>query len=132
MSFLFDSAPDQNKTQEMCDMAISEDLFMFVYCPDKYETQRMCDEAIDDSLTALKFILNRFVTSKIRKKILLLYTQMIICPISKEDFGDVIFSCNEMGIVSIDLNNLNLDNTNNNEDNSETIYYSCQTFSLAY
>ena len=66
MSFLFDSAPDQNKTQEMCDMAISEDLFMFVYCPDKYETQRMCDEAIDDSLTALKFILNWFVTSKIR------------------------------------------------------------------
>ena len=51
MSFLFDSAPDQYKTQEMCDMAISEDLFMFVYCPDKYKTQRMCDEAIDDSLT---------------------------------------------------------------------------------
>ena len=33
---------------------------------------------------------------------------------------DFIFSCSYMGILSIDLNNTNLDDTNNNEDDSET------------
>ena len=27
-----------------------------------------------------------------------------------EDSGNVVFSCNEMGILNIDLNNINLDN----------------------
>ena len=26
-----------------------------------------------------------------------------------EDFGNVVFNCNEMGILNIDLNNINLD-----------------------
>ena len=35
--------PDSYKTQEICDRAISEDLFMPIYWPDKYKTQRMRD-----------------------------------------------------------------------------------------
>ena len=39
----------------------------------------------------------------------------------------VIFSYNEMGILSIDLNNINLGDTNYNEDHPEAI-----SFGLAY
>ena len=38
-----------------------------------------------------------------------------------EDSGNAVFSCNEMGIVSINLNNMNLDDTSYDEDNPETI-----------
>ena len=37
-----------------------------------------------------------------------------------EDSGNVVFSCNEMGILNIDLNNVNLDN-NFDEDDTDTI-----------
>ena len=33
-----------------------------------------------------------------------------------ENSSDVIFSCNEMGILSIDINNINLDDSNYDED----------------
>ena len=56
MFVVFDSIPNQYKTQEMCDKVVSEDPFLIVYCPDKYKTQRMCDEAVDDSLAALRLI----------------------------------------------------------------------------
>ena len=38
-----------------------------------------------------------------------------------EDSDAAVFSCDEMGILSIDLNNINLDDTNNDEDGPETI-----------
>ena len=41
-------------------------------------------------------------------------------PYFNEDSGDAVFSCSEMGILSIDLNNINLDN-NFDEDDSDTI-----------
>ena len=56
MFFLFDSIPDQYKTQEMCDRVVSGNPFFIVYCPDKYKTQKICDEAVHDSLAALKLI----------------------------------------------------------------------------
>ena len=39
-----------------------------------------------------------------------------------EDSGNVVFSFNEMGILNIDLNNINLDN-NFDEDDPDTIEY---------
>ena len=45
----------------------------------------------------------------------------IIC--FNEYSGDVIFSCNEMGIFRIDLNNINLDNSNYDEEEPETIIH---------
>ena len=62
--FVFDSIPNQNKTQEICDIAVSLYSFLIVYCPDKYLTQKMCDEDVDDSLAVLKLIPDWFVTSK--------------------------------------------------------------------
>ena len=39
-----------------------------------------------------------------------------------EDSGDAVFSCNEVAILSIDLNNINLD-TNYYEDGRKTIIH---------
>ena len=40
-----------------------------------------------------------------------------------EDSGNIIFSCNEMGILSIDLNNIDLNDTNYDKDDPETIIH---------
>ena len=104
----------------MCDRVVSEDPFLIVYCPDKYKTQRMCDEAVDDSLVALKLVPDWFITSKIIKKLYAaLYTNENILYFN-EDSGSVIFSCNKMCILNIDLTNINLDN-NFNKDDPDTI-----------
>ena len=62
-----DSIPEQNKTQEICNIVVSLYYFLIVYCPDKYKTQKICDEAIENCLVALKFIPDWFVTSKMLK-----------------------------------------------------------------
>ena len=104
----------------MCDTVFSEDPFFTVYCPDKYKTQRMCDETVDDSLAALKLIPDWFVTSKMIKKLFnVLYANENILYFN-EDFGNVVFSFNEKGILNIDLNNINLDN-NFDEDDPDII-----------
>ena len=116
----FDSVPDQCKTQEMCDRVVSEHPFFIVYCSDKYKTQEMCDEAADDSLAALKLIPDCFVTSKMIKKLFTaLYADKNILYFN-EDSGNFLFNCNEMGILNIDLNNINLDN--NFDENSSNIW----------
>ena len=80
----------------------------------------MCDEAVDDSLAALKLIPGWFVTSKMIKKLFpALYGDENILYFNK-DSGNVIFFCNEMGILNIDLNNINLDNKFD-EDDPDTI-----------
>ena len=81
-------------------------------------TQKICDEAVEDFLAALKFISDWFVTSKMIKKI---YTALYADDgllFFDEDSGDVTFCCNEMGILSVNL--INLDN-NFDEDNPGTI-----------
>ena len=80
----------------------------------------MSDEAVDDSLAALRLISNWFVTSKIIKT---LYTALYADDgllFFDEYSGDVTFSYNEMDILSVSLNNINLDN-NFNEDDPDTI-----------
>ena len=118
--FVFDSIPDQYKTPEMCDRVVSKDPSLIIYCPDKYKTQRMWDEAVDDSLTVLKFIPDWFDTRKMIKKLLTLLCAggNVIC--CNEDSDDVIFSYNEMGILDLDLSNINLDDSNYNEDDPDT------------
>ena len=120
MFFAFDSIPDQYKTQEMCKRVVSEDLLLIVHCPDKYITQRMCDEVVDDSISTLKVTPDWFVTSKMIKKLYTaLYADENILYFN-EDFGNLVFSCNEMCILNIYHNNINLDN-NFAEDDPDTI-----------
>ena len=96
---------------------------MPIYWPDKYKTQRMYDEAAVDYLAALKFIPDCFVISKMIEKLLTaLYADDNMRYVN-EDSSDVIFCCNEMGRLIIDLNSVNLDDTNYNEDDPETIIH---------
>ena len=56
-------------------LIVSENPFKLKYYHDRYKTQEMCNKAVDDFLSALKFVLDCLVPSKIIKKLL---TQMII------------------------------------------------------
>ena len=38
-----------------------------------------------------------------------------------EDSSDATFCCNEMGILSVNINNINLDDSNYEEDDTDTI-----------
>ena len=102
----------------MCDRV--EDSFLIVYGPDKYKTQRMCDGAVDSSLAALELITDWFVKSKMIKNLhTALYADESILYFN-DGSGNFVFSCNEIGILDIDLNNINLDN-NFHENDPDTI-----------
>ena len=76
----------------------------------------MCDKVVGDSLAALKLIPDCFVASKMIKKLYTpLYADENILYFN-ENFGNVVFFCNEMGILNINLNNINLDNYFNEDD----------------
>ena len=118
--FVFDSISDQHKTQEICDRVCSLYAFSILYSPDKYKAQKMCDVAVDDCLAALKLIPDWFFTSNMIKKLFTaLYTDSDLL-FSDEDSGNVTLCRNEMGILSVNLNNIYLDN-NFDEDSSDGI-----------
>ena len=52
-TFVCNSVPDRQKTQEICDKVVSKDLFMLKYCLDRYKTQE-----------TLKFVPVWFVVKK--------------------------------------------------------------------
>ena len=112
--------PERYKTQEMCDRIIPEDSFSIRYVPNQYKTQQMCDEAIDDCLAALKFVPERFVTSKMIKILFPAFYADENMFYFNEDSGNVVFTCNGLGILNIDFN-INLDDTNYDEDDPDTI-----------
>ena len=67
----------------------------------------MCDKAADDFLPALKFVPDWFVSSKMIKKLHdALFADNDILFFG-EDSSNVTLSSDEMGIISVDLNNIN-------------------------
>ena len=76
----------------------------------------MCDEAVDDCLAALKFVPDWFVITKMIKILFTAFYADENVLYFNEDSGNVVLTCNEMGILNIDLNNVNLDDTNYHED----------------
>ena len=106
--FVFNSVLDLYTTQEMCHNAVFNYPFILQFCLDRYKTQEMCDKAVDDFLPALKCVPSWFVTSKmIRKLFHALITDDIL--FFDKDSGNATFSNDEMGILSVDLNNISLD-----------------------
>ena len=53
----------------MCDEAFSIDPFILKYYLDRYKSQEMCDKAVYNFLPTTTFIPDRFVTSKMIKKL---------------------------------------------------------------
>ena len=81
----------------------------------------MWDKAVDDCLAALRFVPDWFVISKMIKK---LFTALYADENTfyfNEDSSNVTFCCNDIGIFSVNLNNFNLDDTNYEEDDSDTV-----------
>ena len=96
------------KTQEMCDKAVSEDLFMLKYCLDRYKTEQMCDKAVDEILITLKFVPDWFVTSAVIKNFHnALFTDDDIFFLDAHS-ANVIFSGDLISILSVNQNNINL------------------------
>ena len=80
----------------------------------------MFHEAVNGSLAALKLILDWFVKSKMIKKLYTaLYADENILYYNEES-DNIALSCNEMGILNIDLNNINID-INFDEDHTEIL-----------
>ena len=69
----------------------------------------MCDEAVDDYLATMKLIPDWSVTSKMINFSLFCMQMKIYCMV-KILIVLYIFNCNGMGMLNIDLNNINLDN----------------------
>ena len=80
----------------------------------------MYDKAFDDSQLMLKLIRDLLVTSKtITELYAALYADESILHFD-DDSDNVVFSCNKMSILNIDINNVSLDN-NFDEDDPDTI-----------
>ena len=95
---------------------------MLKNCPDKYITPKMCSEDVNNFLPTLNFVPNWFITSKMIKKLFTdLYADENILYFD-DNFRNVLFNCNQMGILNINLNNINLDN-NFDEDDPDTIIH---------
>ena len=70
-----------------------------------------------------EFVLHWVVTSKVIKKLFTaLYADDNILYFD-EDSGNIAFSCNGRDILNIDHNNCNLDETNYDQDDTETIIH---------
>ena len=81
----------------------------------------MCDEAVDDCLAGLKFVPDWFVTNKMIKELFTTFYADENVLYFHENSSYVVFSCNEMGILNIDLNNINFEDSNYEEDDPDTI-----------
>ena len=105
----------------MSDKIFSDDPFSIKYVPDLYKTQQISDQAVHDCLAPLKFVPDWFVTSKmIKKRFTALYADENILYFS-EDSRNVVFNCNGMSILNTNLNNINLEDTNYDQDDPDTI-----------
>ena len=91
----------------------------------------MCDEAVGNSLAALKLVPNWFVISKMIKELFTALQADENMLYFNEVSDNVVFSCNEMGILNINLNNFNLDN-NFDEDDPDTIFLSDFSLGILY
>ena len=69
----------------------------------------MCDEAVFDSQVAFKLIPDWFVTRRMIKKLFTaLYADANLLYVN-EDFANAVFNWNRMGILNIDINDINHD-----------------------
>ena len=121
--FVFGSVLDRYKSQEIRDKVVHNDPFIIKYSLHRYKTQEMCDKAVDHFLSAVKFVPDFFVKSKlIRNLNNALWADDDILAIYKYS-SNVTLSSDEMGILNVDINNINIDDFKFDEDDTETIIH---------
>ena len=82
---------------------------------------QLLDKSVGDCLEALKFVPHWFVTSKMIKKVFTALHAHRNILYFNEDSNNLKFCCNEMGILSVNLNNINRDDSNYREDDPDTV-----------
>ena len=98
--------------QEICDKVVSEDCFMLKYCLDRSKTQETCDKAVDAFLPTLTIFLDWIVTKIMIQKpgdVVLSNDDAVFV---NKDFDKVTFFSDEVGILNVDLKNINLHDVN--------------------
>ena len=108
--------PECYNTEEMCDKAVDRCPFVIDSVPDQYKTQEICDKIVSEDPFKLKYYHDRYKTKCVINPLMIFYQHLILFLIGllqvkllKKDSGDVIFSCNEVNILSTYLSNFNLD-----------------------
>ena len=97
-------------------------LLLIVYCSDKYESQKMRDDVVNDCVPALKFILTGLLQIKYLKKMIMLYTLMMIYSFIINIFMKPhLLLIKNIFLLQI-LKKINLDN-NFDEDDLDTFIY---------
>ena len=90
---------------------------MIVYCLGKVKTQRKYGEAVDECLPALKFIPDRFATSKMLETFDKAFLANDDISFFNKDFNKITFVSSQRHIPAVDLNKVYLDNDNNFDEN---------------
>ena len=95
---------------------------MIKYCLDRYKTQKKCDKAADVCLTALEFVPDSFVPSKMLEIVDGVAFSNDYIDLDDVNFDIVTFFSDDMVHDIMDLNYINLDD-NNFDDDPETIIH---------
>ena len=105
-------------------------LFLFYSVPDKYKTQKKCDEVVDNCLPALKFIPDWIVINKMFE------TFHDSLPINDdiiffgENYSEVIFFTNQIGILGVDMDEINLADDKNFYESDSDIFIQVRLLAL--
>ena len=90
----------------------------------------ICDKAVDVFLPTLKLFFDWFVTSKMIEIFHGNSFSTVDIIFINEDFNNATIFINETSMLSVDLNNIKLDDVNFDDGDPETIVKPCQTFGL--
>ena len=94
---------------------------MLKYCLDRYKTQEICDKVVDICLPTLNFLPDCFVTNEMLEKLDNIAFSIDDIDLNDADCDNVTLFSNDIGLVTIDLNNINIDDDNFEEEDPETI-----------
>ena len=112
--------------QIMCNKVVSKEPFILKHCLDRYKTQEIGVKAVDNFLPTLKLVPDWFVMNAV----------FSIDDIDLDDMDSVVvtFFSDGMGLITIDLNNINFDDDNFDKADSSNIVlvtlitYRCNRF----
>ena len=96
----------------MCDKAFNTHSSPKQFALQCFKTQQIFDKPVDYFLAALKFVPDWFIPTKMIRILSAAFYTVDNILYFNEDSANVVFPCNGMGIPNIDLNNINLDDTN--------------------
>ena len=88
-----------------------------------YNSRELCDKAVDAFLPVLKFVPYWFVTSKILKKLYDVVFSNDAIVFVNEYSDNMTFLSDDIGINTIEYNDINFDNDDFGNDNPETVMH---------